>query len=201
MRLKDLSIRGKVTAIAMQVACAALVLSSTGFLAYDLLRFRKELAQDLATQADIIGSNSTAALAFEDRAAAVEILSALRAKEEIITAALYDRRGELFATYLASGSPAWTPPAHPTMAPAGAANRSEVLYTVRLGGERIGTLYLCSDLRRWNARLVRYGSLLGLLMLGAAGAALFLASRLQAVISGPILGLKDTMLRVSAGRD
>ena len=55
------------------------------------------------TQAEVIGSNSTAALAFRDANTAREILAALRAKEGIVAAALYTPDGQLFTHYRRDG--------------------------------------------------------------------------------------------------
>ena len=70
MNLQNLSIKGKLMLITMLTSSAALVLSSASFLIYDLISFRHLLTLDLMTQAQIIGYNSAAAMAFRDEAAA-----------------------------------------------------------------------------------------------------------------------------------
>jgi hypothetical protein len=64
MNLQNLSIKGKLMLITMLTSSAALVLSSASFLIYDLISFRHLLTLDLMTQAQIIGYNSAAAMAF-----------------------------------------------------------------------------------------------------------------------------------------
>src|ERR1700719_3389132 len=91
MNLKNLSIKRKLMLITMLTSGLAVVLSSAGFLIYDLISFRNSLSQDLMTQADIIGYNSAAAMAFKDEAAATATLSALQAKQDIVSAVLYTR--------------------------------------------------------------------------------------------------------------
>src|SRR6266550_1478323 len=91
MNLKDLSIKRKLMLITMLTSGVAVVLSSAGFLIYDLISFRNSLSQDLMTQADIIGYNSAAAMAFKDEASATVTLSALQAKQDIVSAVLYTR--------------------------------------------------------------------------------------------------------------
>src|SRR5467141_2164198 len=99
MNLKDLSIKRKLMLITMLTSGVAVVLSSAGFLIYDLISFRNSLSQDLMTQADIIGYNSAAAMAFKDEASATVTLSALQAKQDIVSAVLYTRDGKIFANY------------------------------------------------------------------------------------------------------
>src|ERR1700736_2588836 len=100
MNLKNLSIKRKLMLITMLTSGVAVVLSSAGFLIYDLTSFRHSLSQDLMTQAEIIGYNSAAAMAFRDESAATVTLSALQAKEDIVSAVLYTRDGKVFAQYV-----------------------------------------------------------------------------------------------------
>ena len=55
---------------------------------------------DLETLAEVLGSNSTAALTFNDPATAREVLQSLSAKEHVMAAALYRIDGAIFATYV-----------------------------------------------------------------------------------------------------
>src|SRR5258708_10039666 len=114
MNLKDLSIKRKLMLITMLTSGLAVVLSSAGFLIYDLISFRNSLSQDLMTQADIIGYNSAAAMAFKDEAAATVTLSALQAKEDIVSAVFFTRAGKNFAHHFFTHSP---PPLLPTPPP------------------------------------------------------------------------------------
>src|SRR5258706_16232138 len=105
MNLKDLSIKRKLMLITMLTSGLAVVLSSAGFLIYDLISFRNSLSQDLMTQADIIGYNSAAAMAFKDEAAATVTLSALQAKEDIVSAVLLTREGKNLSHYFSAKGP------------------------------------------------------------------------------------------------
>ena len=97
--LSGLGIRGKLMVILLVSSATAMTIAATAIIAYDRHRVRESMALDLATLADITGLNSTAAMAFGDDEAAGEILRALSAKPAVITAALYDRKGALFASY------------------------------------------------------------------------------------------------------
>jgi len=61
------------------------------------------LDKRLATLADVVGQNSTAALDFSDRKAATEVLEALRREPPVVSACLYDVRGRLFSEYQRDG--------------------------------------------------------------------------------------------------
>ncbi len=203
MNLQNLSIKRKLMLITMLTSSAALVLSSASFLIYDLIAFRHLLTQDLMTQAQIIGYNSAAAMAFRDEAAATATLSALTAKEDIVAAVLYSPDGKIFAHYFPNGS------AHPSALPDRSQTNGyrfeggylEVFHEVTLNGERVGTLFLQSDQRQWSVRARRYSIIVGVFVLISGLFALLVSSQLQRLISMPILHLENAMRMVSTNKN
>ncbi len=203
MSLKNLSIKRKMMLITMLTSSAALVLFSASFLGYDLITFRHFLSGDLATQAEIIGYNSAAAMAFKDEAAATVTLTSLQAKEDITAAVLYDPDGKPFARYIRSNI---SKPNLPADLPETGSIRFqgrylEVFHTVSLNGEPLGTLFLQSDMSQWNSRAKRYAALLLIFLVVSDLLALLIASKLQNLISQPILRLEDTMRMVSVKKN
>src|SRR5438309_7762905 len=97
---RDLSIRRKLTLIIMITTCTAILLACGAFFAFDIHTLRQSRMHDLETLAEVLGSNSTAAVTFNDAAAAREVLQSLSAKEHIVAAALYRTDGTIFATYV-----------------------------------------------------------------------------------------------------
>jgi len=203
MNLQNLSIKGKLMLITMLTSSAALVLSSASFLIYDLISFRHLLTLDLMTQAQIIGYNSAAAMAFRDEAAATATLSALTAKEDIVAAVLYSPDGTIFAHYFPNGS------AHPSTLPGRSQENGyrfeggylEVFRDVTLNGEHVGTLFLQSDQRQWSVRARRYSAIVGIFVLVSGLFALLVSSQLQRLISRPILHLENAMRMVSTNKN
>ncbi|HZD13318.1 MAG TPA: CHASE sensor domain-containing protein, partial [Candidatus Binatus sp.] len=203
MILQNLSIKRKLTLITMLTSSIALILSSVSFLIYDLVSFRSLLRQDLMTQAEIIGYNSAGAMEFKDEPAATATLSALTAKEDIVTAVLYKPDGKIFAHYF-RGNAAFSGflPIH--LQKKGSRFEGgflEVFQEVTLNGEHVGTLFLQSDMRQWNLRAKRYANILIIFVLVSGLFALFVSSKLQGLISKPILHLEDTMRMVSSNKN
>src|SRR5262245_56091217 len=100
MRLfRNLSIRSKLTLITMMVTIAALLIASGVFLWKDIVALRGELVISTATTADMIGNNSTAALSFQNQKDGTDVLSALRANEDIEAGWILTTEGNTFATY------------------------------------------------------------------------------------------------------
>ncbi len=203
MILQNLSIKRKLTLITMLTSSLALILSSASFLIYDLVSFRHLLSQDLMTQAEIIGYNSAGAMEFKDEAAATATLSALTAKEDIVTAVLYKPDGKIFAHYFRvnTGLPSYLPSHLQGSGYRFEGGYLEVFHDVTLNGEHVGTLFLQSDLRQWSQRARRYANILVVFVLVSGLFAFFVSSKLQGFISRPILHLEDTMRMVSANKN
>jgi signal transduction histidine kinase/ActR/RegA family two-component response regulator len=203
MNLQNLSIKRKLMLITMLTSSAALILSSVSFLIYDLISFRRQLSQDLMTQAEIIGFNSGAAMAFKDEAAATATLSALKAKDDIVAAALYSPEGKVFAHYSQGDKrlPSSLPSHSQENGHRFEGGYLQVFQKVTMNGERVGTLYMLSDMRQWNLRAKRYTGIIVIVVLICSSLALLLSSRLQKLISKPILHLEDTMRMVSSNKN
>jgi signal transduction histidine kinase/ActR/RegA family two-component response regulator len=198
---RHLPIRLKLMAIIMTTCAASVVLAGFGYLLTDYNQTRGELGRDLQAQADLILQNSLAALDFDDTRAAGETLNTLSSRTNIRTACLYQRDGHLFAGYQLSADAGGCPPQAP---PEGMRFGSESVQLVRVGsdgGKTFGSLMLRSDLavlaRRGQAQLL----VVGVLLVFALGLAVFLSSRLQAIVSDPVIALATTAGEVSRHGD
>src|SRR2546425_10153488 len=158
---RDLSIRRKLTLIIMLTSSVALLLACAAFVSYDLYTFRQAKVHDLATLAEIIGSNSTAALTFGDSNSAQEILGALSANQHIAAACIYMGDGRVFAKYL-RGDPSarFSPPERQEDGSRFGSNELALFGKIMLDGEKIGTVYLRSDLAEITERVNRYTAVL-----------------------------------------
>jgi sensor histidine kinase regulating citrate/malate metabolism len=87
-RFRDISIRHKLTLIVLLTSAVAILLGAVISVVYETMRSRHELVSGLSAEAEIIGANSAAALAFRDQKAAQEILSALRFRRQVVYACL-----------------------------------------------------------------------------------------------------------------
>src|SRR4029077_6517739 len=97
--LRNVSLQRKQTIIIMVISTTALLLACIGFVTYDTLTFRSEMAANLVSVAEMGGNNSAAAIDFNDPRTAQEVLSALRAQPSIVAAVLTDDEGKVFATF------------------------------------------------------------------------------------------------------
>jgi signal transduction histidine kinase/ActR/RegA family two-component response regulator len=196
-----LPIRLKLIAMILTTCAAAIVLASLGYLVVDYYQTRDELESDLRAQADLILQNSLAALEFDDTEAARETLNTLASKAHIRVACLYQRDAHLFAGYRHLGEAVDCPPG---ALPEGTQFGSESVQLALDGvqdGKRFGSVMLRSDLtvlaRRGRAQLIVVGALLVM----ALGVALLLSSRLQSIVSDPVIALARTAGEVTRHGD
>ena len=94
---RDMPIKRKVTGAILGTATLALLLACFMFVSYELVTFRESMQAKLAVLADVLGTNSTAALEFRNQDDAAEILQALTAEPEVLSAALYTSDDAYFA--------------------------------------------------------------------------------------------------------
>jgi uncharacterized membrane protein affecting hemolysin expression len=92
------SIRKKLVAMVMTTTLVALLVSIALVVAYDLRSYHHTLVNDLSTDAELVGHMTSAALTFDDPRLANEDLLLLRASPLVRGAAIYDARGQLFAS-------------------------------------------------------------------------------------------------------
>ena len=196
------SIRRKITELVLVTCAVAVVVTCGVFAVYDILTSRAALARDLTTIAQITGSNSTAALSFDDAESANEILGSLGSKTHIVEACIYKRDGSVFAKYSSSASTADFLP--PPVSPDGVRSVSgfmEVFREIRLKNDVVGVIYVKSDLKELRTRTVHFAwTALGVILLSLLSV-YFSAARLQRLISDPILDLARTAFAVSSAKD
>src|SRR5207302_1438871 len=202
MALRDWPIKQKLTAMLVLISGLVLLLTSAAFAGYQYWSLRLATRDALAVRGRIIAANSTASLAFANDADAREILSALRTDQHIVAAVLYDKGGHVFTAYPAGAAPEVVPTAP---GPDGYRFERGLLIGFQpveeSGSQRLGTLYLASDLGAIYDTF-RLSGVIGLAVLAVALlAAYFLSRILQGAISQPILALAETAKAVATRED
>ncbi|PYJ40459.1 MAG: hypothetical protein DME86_12100, partial [Verrucomicrobia bacterium] len=202
---RQTTIKRKLIALIMLTSSVALLVAFALMIVSDYVSFRSGMVRDLRTLADVMGTSGSSALDFDDEEFATKTLAGLTATPNITTAAIYTKDGKVLASYLRDKQ-SELPPEKP--GPEGYTFKNayftffrpgylNLFHPIRRGGERIGSIYLQSSLQEMNARLARYAGLAGAIVLGAALIAFLFSSRLQRIISGPILSLAHTARIVS----
>lgn len=198
---RQTTIKRKLIALIMLTSSVALLVAFAFMIGSDYLTFRSGMVRDLRTLAAVVGTNGSSALDFDDEEFAAKTLAALAATPNITTAAIYTKDGRVLAKYLRDKQ-SELPPEQPGAEKYVFKNGYLMLFRPILRGEeRIGSIYLQSTLDEMNARLARYAGIGGAIVLGASLIAFLFSSRLQRVISNPVLSLAHTAKVVSERKD
>lgn len=194
------SIRRRLVLVMLATTLTALLVACAAMIYYDLRVYQRALLQDVETLADVIGQANVAALAFDDRTAARRNLALLKAKPNIISGALYQTNGALFATYNRSGSVEAFPKL-PDLEGARISGREVVVFR-RITDDReiLGTVHLKGEYALWE-HLRSYLTITGIVVVASLLVALGMSAWLQRAITAPILSMRDLARDVVEKRD
>jgi hypothetical protein len=95
-----LSIRQRLLLVTMLTSGIGVVNGCIGYLVYDYHEERQQKSEEIQSLAALIGTNATAALAFDDAEGAAKLLESLRTRPHVRMGVLYRIDGALFATYI-----------------------------------------------------------------------------------------------------
>lgn len=218
-KLKDIPIRRKMMFLIMLTCIITIAASSLFYVAREVYRVNMEQQSLSETMGGIIAKNTESALIFKDSKSASETLSSLAGHKDLLAAYLLDDRYAIFAKYQAKSSVRL--PLEGLSLDASLEERRHtvnqiisnnsfifklrkylsVVQPVSLDHQVIGYVVIHSDLKEARNSLFWMLAAALLVMAGSTLAAYVLSSRLQSLISRPILDLVDTMKSVSDTKD
>ncbi len=217
-QFRDVSITHKLRLMILFTSGFVLFLASLAFITNEVYSFKRGMVADLVTLADIVATNSSAGLLFNDSKVLSENIHALKAKSNIITTIIFNAEGKHFAQHVRDSAIGRQYPQDITLATILSEYTQEplrrdrathffhnkniaVFMPVYFEHDDLGTVFILSDLVALKQRLIWYaGMVLGVIAVALVFAFL-LASRLQAVITTPILSLLGTMEEVSSSKN
>ena len=199
---RDSSIRRKLSMLIFCTSLLGLSIACMAFEIYERTSFRAGLINELTAHADMLGLNTAASLAFNDRKSAQDLLGALRLERHILAACIYDIHGNIFAEYRREGAgedlklPTWQ----------GETTQFEresltVYRNLRLDGQRMGGIAIVSDFSELQAKMKRFREISVLVLIVSLLATVLASQRLVRLITEPILQLAGLAERVSTKED
>jgi signal transduction histidine kinase len=191
-----LSLAKKLTGIGVITSTVSLIVAAAILMAFDLSSARQRLVRDTGMLADVVGTNVTAAITFADTKGAIEIVRAVAVNDDIVSAAIWDRDGQLLARFDrdAGGQPTSFPPEALNVGEDRqwsefAKGSLRMARPIVFNHEVIGTVTIESDLSSLWDQVEASSMVIGLVLIGTFALSLALASRIQRVVSSPLLGL------------
>ena len=203
MSVGQYSIRRKLTWMNLLVSGLTLLIASSAFVAYELATLRLSMVRNLSVQAQIAGANCASAIMFGDPDSARDTLSALSAAPNIISVAVYSpsSSGSPFADWVRQDFATIDAPqlslAGTAEAYSFANNSLELVRPIVFQGDRIGTVYIRSDLQEIYSRLERYAGIVAIILLISLPAALLFSTIFQSATTRPIVELAGVARMVS----
>lgn len=199
---RDVSIRTKLTLLMVVVVSLVVVLLCITFMINDVRTFKASMADEHSALADVLGANSAAALDFQDPLTGENVLSSLRLEPTVVFACTYDAEGTVFASYQAEGGGRQAPPLPDTIGVQYFEDgHFHVFREIVQEENSVGAIYLCSSMDELDRHLRHNAFILTVVLVASVLMVLLLASRLQRVISRPILRLVEAAETVSTMAD
>jgi diguanylate cyclase (GGDEF)-like protein len=186
----NISIRWKLTILIVTISSVSLLLASLAFITSDRINTQQTVSNNLATMAEIIAANSSAALLFRDGVAAQETLGFLRSQQHIQAAAIYEMDNTIFASYRKAGIDMEFPESDiQTENILFWGDHVELFIHINYQGEQIGVVYLRSNMKAVHDRLVWFLGIVAVVLLVSLLVTFILSARLQRIITDPLLRL------------
>ncbi|TNE77019.1 MAG: HAMP domain-containing protein [Gammaproteobacteria bacterium] len=195
------SVRQKFIASMLLITVVALLVSGSSMVVYNLQNYYKTLINDLTAQVALLGKANTPALQFDDPQAAQGYLSLLEEQPKVMTAAIYNARGALFAAYSRHRDhPKALPPIPGTDGSRIEDGTIVMFKRIVANNEILGTVYLQAKYNLREKLLGNLGIALTVFLL-ALIVALLLTIWLQASVTRPILAVSHMARQVVERRD
>jgi two-component system, LuxR family, sensor kinase FixL len=198
LTMQDISIKHKLILITMLTCIVALLSAAAGFIVWEWTAFRRTMVQNVSTQAEMIAENCKASLAFQVAKDAEETLKALHVEPSIVFGCVYTKDGKFFATYYRDFAETKV---HPSKFVENGYSFGEGYLTVFrpivLDGATIGAVCLRSDMNPMYAMLKNNIFIIIAVLLFASLVAYLVSTRIQRIISSPILSLADVAKVIS----
>ena len=199
---RDSSIRRKLSMVIFCTSLLGLSLAGLALEIYERSSFRSALIDELASHADMLGMNTAASLAFNDRKSAQDLLGVLRLEHHVLGAFIYDSRGNIFAEYRRDDvAEKLKPPAWLGESARFDSQTLTVYRNLRLEGEKTEGMAIVSDFSQLDAKMKRFREISLLVLIVSLLATVLVSDRLVRLLTEPILQLAGLAERVSTRED
>ncbi len=203
-QFRNLSIKAKLTVLLVSTVAIALFLVCSAFIMIDIYSFKDGLAKHISTLTNVVGEYVETAVMFDDAETADELLSSLTNEKSVVYASVYDSNNKLLASYRRkdytlkidetylkrtsnhNNKPKYTEEGY-----------IEVVRAFKDGKDHTGAFIVVADMSQLVKRFWNYGILVSSIILAVLVGTVFLSSRLQRVISQPIIRLAKMAKNIS----
>ncbi len=199
--MKSLSLRAKIGLVIL-IACSVTMLATLSLqIAQTWNNTHARHYQMVRATSGAVGARCASALLFLDETYTLEALEDLLELDSLVTAAIYDAEGELFAQAGPTGIP--VPERMSAMQPweTDDGENFNVASVINAEGPSVGMVYVSSDLKGMRHRILRDVAQIGLLALCGLVITIVTAFLFSKWIARPILSLARSVRSVEESKD
>ncbi|MCP4347652.1 MAG: response regulator [Desulfobacterales bacterium] len=212
---RHISVKRKFISLTMLITGVVIFVISVFFIVSEMISFQREKMKELSTLAKVIGSNSVAALVFDDQDSATQTLAALGAEPNILFSGIFTSDGKLFAEYCPDTAlKNITQEKHNNLKVLKQDFYDEafegyplfddyidIFEDIVFDNKLIGTVFIQTDMAEFYSRIIVYSAGCVLMILFSFFAVYCLSVKLQGFITTPLLELSEMMKDVSENQD
>lgn len=202
-RFYNQSISRKLAAIVLLTSGLLISVMTVAVSIEKKLSFKDKLVNSSNVLAEVIGANTAAALLYNDEETAHEMLTALKAEQDVIAAAVYTKDGKMFASYRNSSHHGERNELQPPQNITGkdgstlsSYDHFNIVQDIILQGDRIGYIILLTDLTRLNKQVNFFWVIITSFSILLFIIAMLLCFRLNRSIADPVHEIVKTMQNV-----
>ena len=204
--IQNLPIKHKLNIIILGICSIVLIVTFAIAIMSQWVLYQRNNLQELQSLATIIANNSTAAFLFQDQEAMNKNLQSLASKSTILKSAIYSLDGSILAKYHNNQQPDthWHRIDDPELVSHGFIIHKhliDILKPLIIDDEKVGYLYLQSGMNELYQTLIKTGLYAFLIVIGGLIFAVFLANRLQLLVTHPIQHLVKTINDIAQDKD
>lgn len=202
--IKKLPIKTKLVLIVSLVSIVGLIFEGTSFVIYERFRIKQEMVQDFSLLARIIGDRSIAPLVVKDNKTVQENLTLFKVRHAIVSAAVYDAQGDIFARYDSGEEPIFNFPTNVKIPVEPLPIEKNYLYLsepIMDNGVLIGNIVIRASLRELNTLCQNFVLFSALVVFVASMIVLMVAAYLQRIILKPIEQLTSNVQAITQNKD
>ncbi len=209
---KDMPIKHQLTVIIFVISFVSLWIACTAFVVYDRSAYKKNMVHEFTVLARIVASRSATAVAYKDPYQVRQNLDSLGANASVISSCITDEYGDVVAMYSRQHA---QPIEQTGQELEGVECLSNQPFISRFTSQhldllqpvmweesqKIGELHIRVDLGVLNKRFKVFSVVMLMILLLASFIAVILSSKIQAIISVPLLSLIDMADKITTNKD
>jgi PAS domain S-box-containing protein len=196
-----MSIKNKLVIIIISASAFTIILGLFVFSIFDIINYKTEMKKNASLNANLVGQYCSAALLFAYQDEANQLLKGLNSMPDIVNACIYDKDNKIFAYYDKSPDDkiSFQRPTGDKTELSG--NYLHVIKPIIYQNEVIGKIYLRVSAVHLTEKIITNIIVFILLLLGLSGPVFIVASKLQRLVSEPIMKLAEITDRIAQSKD